>query len=245
MNSFQPITVSHRSSSEERQFALRQIYCQVLERQPYAYERRALALAEKDFLKNKIGVRRFLKELGHSEVYLNAFYHNASNMKFLELCFKHFMGRAPQNQQEIQVYCDILMKKGVANLITAILDSEEYRKVFGCFTVPYPQQQKYYVSPKAYLESDILNHEHIAQRGFVVPTIYWHQLGLNCDAGVCRHPEADVVLDPPLSPEGKLLQEELKEILRLLESSSTDQVVAALSTQQQAILRRAIHSPAN
>ena len=51
---------------------------------------------KKDFLKDKIGVKRFLKALGHSEVYLNEFYYNSSNLKFLELCFKHFMGRAPK-----------------------------------------------------------------------------------------------------------------------------------------------------
>jgi len=47
----------------------------VLGRQPYDFEREILAKAEKDFLKDKIGVRRFIKELGHSEVYHKAFYH--------------------------------------------------------------------------------------------------------------------------------------------------------------------------
>ena len=112
------------------------IYAQVLERQPYAYERKKLAQAEKDFLKNKIGVKRFLRILGHSDVYLDEFYHNSSNPKFIELCFKHFMGRAPKDQEEMHTYCDILMREGAKELITALLDSEEYRKHFGCFTVP-------------------------------------------------------------------------------------------------------------
>ncbi|MBE9179039.1 phycobilisome rod-core linker polypeptide [Oculatella sp. LEGE 06141] len=240
MNHLNTITVSRRSSFEERQAALHQIYRQVLERQPYCYERKCLAAIEKDFLNDKIGVRRFLKELGHSNIYLNVFYFNASNLKFIEWCFKHFMGRAPLHQTEVQTSCDLLMKKGATALITAILDSEEYRKVFGCFTVPYPRQLQRYESPKAYWESHVLNHEYVGQRGHVVPTIYWHELGLNCDAGVCRHPEADEILDPPVSEAGEQLQEELLEMLRSMDVNQARKVVASLSPQQKAALRRAI-----
>jgi phycoerythrin-associated linker protein len=240
MEKFIPITVSRRSSVEERQAALFHLYNQVLERQPYSYERKLLAQAEKDFLNDKIGVRRFLKELGHSEVYLNAFYFKASNLKFIEWCFKHFMGRAPINQEEVQQYCNILMKKGVLELITAILDSEEYRKVFGCFTVPYPRQLQRYDSPKAYWETNVLNHEYVGQRGHIIPTILWHELGLNCDAGVCRHPEADEILNPPVSPVAERLESELLELLRSMDLNQARQVVASLSPQQKAALRKAI-----
>lgn len=242
MDHVHPVTVSRHSTLEERQLALHKIYQQVLGRQPYSFERRVLAQAEKDFLKDKIGVRRFLKELGHSEVYLNAFYFNSSNLKFMDWCFKHFMGRAPLNQDEIRLYCDILMNDGVQSLITAILDSEEYRKVFGCFTVPYPRSDQRYESPKAYLESKILTHEHFGQRGWVVPTMYWHQLGLNCDAGVCRHPEADEVLSPLPTENSTVRPEELLELLKSLEAPQAREVVASLSPQQKEMLRRAISS---
>jgi len=231
---FKPATVSRQSSVEERQAALYQIYQQVLQRQPYTYERKKLAKAEKDFLTDKIGVKRFLKELGQSEVYLDSFYHNSSNMKFLELCFKHFLGRAPSGQSEIQFYCDILMAEGVSHLITAIVDSEEYRKAFGCFTIPYPREQRCYESPKAYMESHLLNEEHIGRRGRSVPTIYWHQLGLTCEAGVCRHPEVDEIL------ESSVTESDLSQLLKLLQSAQSEKAVASLSPQQKALLRRAI-----
>ncbi len=234
MNYSQPTTVSRHSSLEERQSALRQIYHQVLERQPYAYERKALAKAEKDFLTDKIGVKRFLKELGQSDVYLNAFYHNSSNMKFLELCFKHFLGRAPLGQEEIKHYCDLMMYEGVAAMIAAILDSEEYRKAFGCFVVPYPRQQRCYESPKAYTQSHLLNQEHIGQRGRSIPTIYWHQLGLICEGGTCRHPEANE------SVSSSLTQADLAELVTLLQSAQSEKVLATLSPEHKAMLRRAI-----
>lgn len=237
MKTFQPIVVDRHSTPQERLTALRQIYYQVLERQPYAHEQKHLAKVEKDFLSDKIGVRRFLKELGQSSVYLDAFYHNASNMKFLELCCKHFLGRAPFDQEEIKFYCEILMHKGVKPMITAILDSEDYRKAFGCFTVPHPLQPRYHRSPKAYTESQVLNQEHYGQRGRSIPTIYWHQLGLNCDAGVCRHPEAEDAIGSEVS------EADLSQFLKLLRYMPPEEVVATLSPQQKEMLRQAMAKP--
>ena len=230
-----PVTVSRTSTREEREAALYSIYKQVLERQPYAIERQALEKLEKDFVTDKIGVRRFIKELAHSPVYLDAFYYSFSNMKFLELCFKHFLGRAPLDHLEIKTYCDMMMTEGVAKMITAMLDSEEYRKVFGCFTVPYPRQPTVYASPQAYMESQLLNQEHIGQRGRSIPTIYWHQLGLNCEGGHCSHPEMTE------SGAVSLSQDDLSELLKLLQVAQSEKVLPALSSQQRDLLRRAIH----
>lgn len=195
MNEYTPqkITVSRQSNREERQMALRQIYTQVLERQPYAYEHKILARDEEDFLKNKIGVKRFLRILGHSDVYLNEFYYNSSNLKFIELCFKHFMGRAPKDNEEMHEYCDILMRQGVKELITAMLESDEYDHHFGCFTVPHAWTEEEYPSPRTFWETDVLLHELHGQRGWVLPTMTWHDLHLNCDGGHCAidtHPAA-------------------------------------------------------
>lgn len=191
MHDFTPVTVSRQSSPEERQFALTQIYRQVLERQPYESERRTIASLEKDFLKDKIGVRRFLKHFACTDIYLDQFYDRLSHVKFMDVCFKHFLGRAILDHQEMQVYNDILIRQGVGRLITAMLDSDEYRKAFGCFTVPYQRTHNFYQSSEAFLESKLLHEEHIGQRGMSVPTIYWRELGLTCTNGVCRLPEVD------------------------------------------------------
>ncbi len=232
-----PVTVSRQSSVEERKEALRVIYYQVLERQPYQYERKILAKEEQKFLEDKIGVRRFLKELGHSSVYLDSFYHRYSNVKFLEICLKHFLGRAPKDKQEIQYYSQILTTKGVNDLITSILDSEEYRKVFGCFTVPHPQTPKVYESPKSYLESQWLNSEHIGQRGMTVPTQYWHDLGWVCDGGVCHHPEVGEILNPPIPSEIEGL---VQKLVKLVDSQQGQEALAAVSRQKLEKLRSVI-----
>ncbi|QQE63851.1 phycobilisome linker polypeptide [Leptolyngbya sp. BL0902] len=193
------ITVSRQSDREERQTALRQIYAQVLERQPYAYERKVLAKDEEDFLRNKIGVKRFLRILGQSEVYLNEFYYGSSNLKFIELCFKHFIGRAPKDGDEMREYCDVLMRHGVKELITALLDSDEYDHHFGCFTVPHAWTDEQYPSPRTYWETDVLLHELHGRRGWVLPTMTWHDLHLNCDGGSCALDTAPASVSQPMS----------------------------------------------
>ncbi|PZV16336.1 MAG: phycobilisome linker polypeptide [Leptolyngbya sp.] len=230
----QPITVNRYSSLEDRELALRQIYQQILERQPYACERTPLATLEKEFLTNKIGVKRFVKEFGQSELYLNTFYYTTSNLKFLELCFKHFLGRAPQHHAEIRVHIDRLIHKGVKQLILDLVDSEEYLKAFGCFTVPYPRQLNFYLSPNVYLESNLLNEEQIGRRGRSLPTLYWRQLGLHCDSGVCHYPK------PHEGESSTLTQEDLAQMLKLMQYAPAEQVFTTLSPQQKAVLRQAI-----
>lgn len=236
MEALQETIVSRRSSLEERQAALYQIYNQVLERQPYASERRQLAKPEKDFLKDKIGVKRFLKALGHSEVYLNEFYYSSSNLKFLELCFKHFMGRAPKSHAEMREYSDILMRDGVQELITKMIDSEEYRKHFGCFTVPHPYIEKVYESPKAYLENDLLINELHGRRGTIVPTMLWHELGLQCDGGTCQAKTDNLTFDETVDTD----RVELLQVLRRVHPEDLEEVAAALPPQQREMLSRAL-----
>lgn len=195
MDTHTPITIDRKSTEIDRQTALRQIYAQVLERQPYEYERKEIAKLEKDFLKGKLGVKHFIGELVVSSVYLNSFYRGCSNLKFVEWSFKHLLGRAIQGHEEIAKYMDLLMMKGVSTFFLEILGSEEYRKAFGSFTIPYARDVKFYDSPRNYLQTDLLQHEHVGQRGKVIPTIYWQQLGMDCETGTCVIPE-EMMHDP-------------------------------------------------
>ena len=254
MHDFEPVTVSRRSTVEERQLALKHIYRQVLERIPFESERDSLAPLEKDFLKDKIGVRRFLKELGCSDLYLNSFYYPSSNVKFLETCFKHFLGRAISNHEEMRHYDRILTRMGVRDMIRAIMDSEEYRKAFGCFTVPYPRTLNCYESPRVYLESQMINEEHVGQRGWSMPTLYWHQMGYTCINGVCHHPEAYEDLNSPQPhtantsrvhnnavPASDIPVDELLALIRTASPARARELVANLTPQQRRAIRAAIH----
>jgi len=120
-----------------------------------------------------------------------------------------------------------------------MLDSEEYRKAFGCFTVPYPRKYQYYQSPEAFLESKLLDEEHVGQRGQSVPTIYWRQLGLTCTNGVCRHPEEDQIFTTTAKPE-PVNSSDVEMLLHLLKTSDVGKAKALLSNlsphQREALL---------
>ncbi|HIK26712.1 MAG: phycobilisome rod-core linker polypeptide [Oscillatoriaceae bacterium SKW80] len=181
----EPITTHHNASPEERKQILLQIYRQVLERVPYIAERRQIANLENEFIKGKIGIRHFLKRLAVTPLYLQSFYERSSNVKFIENAIKHFLGRAPHDEAEIRFYDNLLVRRGVGAMVSEMIDSEEYRKAFGCFTVPY-WRKRHYESANDYLESSFLEKEYAGQRGWAIPTLYWHELHLDCSGGICR-----------------------------------------------------------
>ncbi len=246
MNTTTPIIIDRKSTEIDRQTALRQIYAQVLERQPYEYERKEIIKLEKDFLKGKLGVRHFIGELVMSSVYLNSFYRGCSNLKFVEWSFKHLLGRAIQGHEEIAKYMDLLMMKGVSVFFHEILGSEEYRKAFGCFTIPYARDVQFYDSPRNYLQTTLLQHEHVGQRGKIIPTIYWQQLGMDCETGTCVMSDDNFnqyKTDPvPVQTKAKepisnVLNAEIEELLQMLQNSDAKQVLQSMNENQRSLLR--------
>jgi hypothetical protein len=201
MSLTQPVTTRHDASPEEREFVLKQIYQQVIERQLYEFERKQLADLEKDFIRGKIGIRHFLKTLAIRPIYLEHFHENSSNMKFIENACKHFLGRAPRNNEELQEWHDILVRHGVGAMVSELVDSEEYRKSFGYFTVPYWHEHRF-ESATEYIENERLGHEHAGQRGWAIPTHYQHELHIDCDGGTCVREEKKLAVEPvQTSPE--------------------------------------------
>lgn len=85
----------------------------------------------------EINVKEFIEGLGCSELYIREFYTPYPNTKAIELGTKHFLGRAPLTQKEIQKYNKILATEGIRAFISAMVNSMEYIQVFGEDTVPY------------------------------------------------------------------------------------------------------------
>lgn len=113
-------------------------YRQIFERDVAPY----IAKNEFSSLESKLGngeitVKEFIEALGYSNLYLKEFYTPYPNTKVIELGTKHFLGRAPLDQAEIRKYNQILATQGIRAFIAALLNSAEYREVFGEDTVPY------------------------------------------------------------------------------------------------------------
>ncbi|NCR73481.1 MAG: photosystem I reaction center subunit X [Microcystis aeruginosa LG13-12] len=120
------------------QNTVRAAYRQIFERdlEPYIINAEFTALESK--LSNaEITVKEFIEGLGSSDLYLKEFYAPYPNTKVIELGTKHFLGRAPLNQKEIQKYNQILATQGLKAFIGAMVNSMEYLQLFGEDTVPY------------------------------------------------------------------------------------------------------------
>ena len=113
-------------------------YRQVFERDinPYVVQTQ-FSVLESRLGNGEINVKEFIEGLGCSELYLKEFYTPYPNTKAIELGTKHFLGRAPVNQKEIQKYNTILASQGLKAFIGAMVNSMEYIRVFGEDTVPF------------------------------------------------------------------------------------------------------------
>ncbi|MCC0177596.1 phycobilisome rod-core linker polypeptide [Waterburya agarophytonicola K14] len=118
--------------------AIKAAYRQIFERDidPYVVQTQ-FAVLESKLTNAEITVKEFIEGLGCSSLYLKEFYTPYPNTKAIELGTKHFLGRAPLNQREIQKYNKILASQGLKAFIGAMVSSMEYIQVFGEDTVPF------------------------------------------------------------------------------------------------------------
>ncbi|MEB3225142.1 MAG: phycobilisome rod-core linker polypeptide [Synechococcus sp.] len=122
----------------ELKTAIAAAYRQVFERdiEPYVVDAQFTALESK--LGNReINMKEFIEGLGCSELYQKEFYTPYPNTKVIEMGTKHFLGRAPLDQQEIRKYNQILASQGLKAFIGAMVNSMEYLENFGEDTVPF------------------------------------------------------------------------------------------------------------
>ncbi|MFB8788379.1 MAG: phycobilisome linker polypeptide [Potamolinea sp.] len=94
------------------------------------------ASAESLLRDGSINVRQFIRTLAQSEFYKERFFYNKSQVRFIELNYKHLLGRAPYDQSEIAHHVDLYASKGYTAEIDSYIDSAEYDNAFGNDTVP-------------------------------------------------------------------------------------------------------------
>ncbi len=92
---------------------------------------------ESQLRSGQITVMEFVRALAKSERYRALFLESCSNLRAIELNFKHLLGRAPENQAEISEHIKLLVEKGWEAEIDSYLDSDEYFQSFGTSIVPY------------------------------------------------------------------------------------------------------------
>lgn len=85
----------------------------------------------------QISVADFIRSLAKSDRYKTLFWDKYPNATFIELNFKHLLGRAPESYEEIKEHGKILSEGGFEAEIDSYLDSDEYYQTFGDNIVPY------------------------------------------------------------------------------------------------------------
>lgn len=97
--------------------------------------------AESQLRNGSISVREFVAAVGLSDTYRDLFFNRNGQYRFIELNFKHFLGRAPRNQQEIAEHVLIYHTHGYEAEILSYVNNEEYSNAFGEDQVPAPRVQ--------------------------------------------------------------------------------------------------------
>jgi phycocyanin-associated rod linker protein len=93
--------------------------------------------AESLLASGNLSVRDFVRALAQSELYRTKFFSSTPQVRFIELNFKHLLGRAPNDEAEITEHVNRYVEHGYEAEINSYIDSDEYQENFGESIVPY------------------------------------------------------------------------------------------------------------
>ena len=124
------------ATENDKEVLIRAVYRQVLGNQ-YVLSSERLQGPESLFKRGYLSVRELVRQVAKSALYKSKFFESTNPYRFIELNFKHLLGRAPQNKAEMLHHFTILQEKGYDAEIDSYLDSAEYQQRFGEEVVPY------------------------------------------------------------------------------------------------------------
>ena len=124
------------ATENDKAALIRAVYKQVLGNQ-YIMASERLEGPESLFKRGYLSVREFVRQVAKSGLYRAKFFENCNPYRFIELNFKHLLGRAPQNKAEMLHHFTILQDRGFDAEIDSYIDSAEYQDRFGEEEVPY------------------------------------------------------------------------------------------------------------
>ena len=123
-------------SQEEAETMIQAVYRQVLGN-AYVMESERLVVPESQFKRGELSVREFVRAVAKSDLYLTRFFTSCARYRAIELNFRHLLGRAPLDLEEMRMHSTILDNQGFYAEIDSYVDSDEYQNIFGENFVPY------------------------------------------------------------------------------------------------------------
>jgi len=123
-------------TEEDSQSVIRAVYRQVLGN-PHVMESERLVNAESQLCNGTLSVREFVRTVAKSDFYRARYFESCAPYRFVELNFKHLLGRAPVDQAELSAHIQTAINQGYDAEIDSYIDSQEYSRKFGEYLVPY------------------------------------------------------------------------------------------------------------
>lgn len=122
-------------TEDDVQAVIRAAYRQVLGNE-YLMKSERLTSAESLLRQGCISVRDFVRAIALSDLYREKFFYPNFQTRFIELNYKHLLGRVPYDESEIAFHVDLYNSKGYEAEISSYIDSVEYQENFGDNIVP-------------------------------------------------------------------------------------------------------------
>jgi phycoerythrin-associated linker protein len=130
------VEVRSNSTADDKAIAIRAVYKQVLGN-PHVMESERLVSAESQFCNGTLSLREFVRAVAKSDFYRARYFESCAPYRFVELNFKHLLGRAPTDQAELSEHIRRCIESGYDAEIDSYIDSVEYSERFGENIVPY------------------------------------------------------------------------------------------------------------
>ena len=136
-----PLELLPGDDDAKKEQIIRAVYKQVLGN-AYVMESERQLVPESQFKLGEISVREFVRRIAKSDLYRSRLFETCARYRYIELAFRHLMGRAPVDFQEMRDHAERLDAKGYDADIDSFLDCDDYQNAFGEWIVPYQRGWK-------------------------------------------------------------------------------------------------------
>lgn len=136
-----PLELIPGDDNEKKEAIVRAVYKQVLGN-AYVMESERQVVAESQFKLGEISVREFVRRIAKSDLYRTRFFDSCARYRYIELAFRHLLGRAPVDFEDMRTHAERLDASGYEADIDSFLDCDEYQNSFGEWTVPFQRGWK-------------------------------------------------------------------------------------------------------
>jgi phycoerythrin-associated linker protein len=136
-----PLELIPGDDNEKKEAIVRAVYKQVLGN-AYVMESERQVVAESQFKLGEVSVREFVRRIAKSDLYRTRFFDSCTRYRYIELAFRHLLGRAPVDFEDMRTHAERLDASGYEADIDSFLDCDEYQNSFGEWTVPFQRGWK-------------------------------------------------------------------------------------------------------